>query len=97
MKSAEEIGMVSIQGRDPKSRLVRDVARIKEDKVPGEYDRYNMRRLLSMTANVEGEDLGRAAAHIAGKRAGGYSRHRADESISQVEDYGDVPEHYLIW
>jgi multidrug efflux pump subunit AcrB len=65
MKSAEEIGMVPIQGKGPNALLVRDVARIKEDKVPGEYDRYNMRRLLSMTANVEGEDLGRAAAHIA--------------------------------
>src|SRR5207247_8454557 len=27
-------------------------------------DRYNMRRLVSMTANVEGEDLGRVAGQI---------------------------------
>ena len=27
--------------------------------MPGEVDRYNMRRYLSLTANVEGEDLGR--------------------------------------
>ena len=33
--------------------------------MPGEYDRYNMQRLLSLTANVEGEDLGRVAGHIA--------------------------------
>ena len=32
---------------------------------PGEYDRYNMRRLVSMTANIQGEDLGRVADHIA--------------------------------
>src|SRR5262249_9148996 len=30
-----------------------------------EYDRYNMRRLVSLTANIEGEDLGRVAAHVA--------------------------------
>ena len=30
--------------------------------MPGEYDRYNMKRLVSMTANIEGEDLGRVAA-----------------------------------
>ena len=29
--------------------------------MPGEYDRYNMRRLVSLTANIEGEDLGRVA------------------------------------
>ena len=32
--------------------------------MPGEFDRYNMRRLVSLTANIEGEDLGRVAEHI---------------------------------
>ncbi len=39
--------------------LVRDVARVMRSEMPGEVDRYNMRRFLSLTANVEGEDLGR--------------------------------------
>ncbi len=39
--------------------LVRDVARVMRGEMPGEVDRYNMRRYLSLTANVEGEDLGR--------------------------------------
>jgi multidrug efflux pump subunit AcrB len=39
--------------------LVRDVARVMRSEMPGEIDRYNMRRFLSLTANVEGEDLGR--------------------------------------
>jgi multidrug efflux pump subunit AcrB len=39
--------------------LVRDVARVMRSSMPGEVDRYNMRRYLSLTANVEGEDLGR--------------------------------------
>ena len=33
--------------------------------MPGEYDRYNMTRLVSMTANIEGEDLGHVAGRIA--------------------------------
>jgi hypothetical protein len=33
--------------------------------MPGQIDRYNMRRLVSMTANIEGEDLGRVAARLA--------------------------------
>jgi multidrug efflux pump subunit AcrB len=40
--------------------LIRDVARVMRSEMPGEVDRYNMRRYLSLTANVEGEDLGRA-------------------------------------
>jgi multidrug efflux pump subunit AcrB len=39
--------------------LIRDVARVMRSEMPGEVDRYNMRRYLSLTANIEGEDLGR--------------------------------------
>ncbi len=44
--------------------LLRDVARVMRSDMPGEVDRYNMRRYLSLTANVEGEDLGRAIDHV---------------------------------
>ena len=52
--------------------LIRDVAQVKRSEMPGEIDRYNSRRYLSLTANVEGEDLGRAVDKIqaAIKRAG---------------------------
>ncbi len=39
--------------------LVGDVAGVMRNEMPGEIDRYNMRRYLSLTANIEGEDLGR--------------------------------------
>jgi multidrug efflux pump subunit AcrB len=39
--------------------LIRDVARVMRSEMPGEVDRYNMRRFLSLTANIEGQDLGR--------------------------------------
>src|SRR5439155_4245337 len=70
MNAAEEVGLVPIQGKNNHAEnrgqmLVRDVARVRSDKVIGEYDRYNMQRLVSMTANIEGEDLGRAASRIA--------------------------------
>jgi len=80
MNSADEIGMVPIgsgmrergnaesapalsRSRAP-ALLVRDVAKVGLTQMVGEYDRYNMKRLVSMTANIEGEDLGRMAAHI---------------------------------
>jgi multidrug efflux pump subunit AcrB len=65
MNSAEELGLIPVKGRGDKQVLLRDVAQVRERKEVGEYDRYNMQRLVSLTANVEGEDLGRVAAHIA--------------------------------
>jgi multidrug efflux pump subunit AcrB len=44
--------------------LVRDVATVSKGTMPGQYDRNTMQRFLSLTANVEGEDLGRAARQI---------------------------------
>jgi len=64
MNSAAEIGMVPVKGDGKNQLLLRDVAQIRANTVPGEYDRYNMRRLLSMTANIEGEDLGRVAVQV---------------------------------
>ena len=64
MNSAAAVGRVSIKGRTNQQLLVRDVATIRTGTQPGEYDRYNMRRLLSITANIEGEDLGRVIGQL---------------------------------
>ena len=42
--------------------------RSKTSTVPGEVDRSSMQRYLSIAANVEGEDLGRAARASSGHR-----------------------------
>jgi multidrug efflux pump subunit AcrB len=65
MSSAQEIGTVPVKETSQGQILLRDMAQIKTGTMPGEYDRYNMTRLVSMTANIEGEDLGRVARHIA--------------------------------
>ena len=44
--------------------LVRDVATVHPGTTPGEIDRTSMQRYLSITANVQGDDLGRAADDI---------------------------------
>jgi multidrug efflux pump subunit AcrB len=43
---------------------LRSVAGITQGTGLGEYDRYNMQRMLTLGANVAGEDLGRAAARV---------------------------------
>jgi multidrug efflux pump subunit AcrB len=66
MNSAKELGLVPVRRPSQNGQLfLQDVARISTGVIPAEYDRYNMKRLVSLTANIEGEDLGRVAAHIA--------------------------------
>ncbi|MBM4070885.1 MAG: efflux RND transporter permease subunit [Planctomycetes bacterium] len=72
MNSPREVGLIPVRngparaGHDAGAAgklLLQDVALVGEGTMPGELDRYNMRRLVSMTANIYGEDLG----HVAGK------------------------------
>jgi len=64
MNSSKSIGMITIKKTLQSSVMVRDVAEVGEGVMPGEYDRYNMRRIVSMTANVEDEDLGHVSTRI---------------------------------
>ena len=61
MNSTTEIETIPISQKGPEQRLLRDVAQVKAGTMPGEIDRYNMRRLVSITANVVGTDLGNAS------------------------------------
>ena len=65
MDSLEKVETVPIQkpGLD-RQVLLRDVAQVRPGTMPGEYDRYNMKHTVSLTANIFGEDLGRVAGHV---------------------------------
>ncbi len=65
IKSKEDIENFPAMG-NPKQQhpLVRDVARVEYGTTNGEMDRYNMQRMVSLTANVAGTDLGRAGAEV---------------------------------
>jgi multidrug efflux pump subunit AcrB len=72
MDSVTQVETIPIQrsGEDP--LLLRDVATVSPGIVPGEYARYNMKRTVSLIANISGEDLGRVAGQVAAaiRRAG---------------------------
>jgi multidrug efflux pump subunit AcrB len=65
MDSLERVETVPIQrpGLD-RQILLRDVAQVRPGTMPGEYDRYNMKRSVSLTANIAGEDLGQVARRV---------------------------------
>jgi multidrug efflux pump subunit AcrB len=76
MDEAEQIETLPLlKVSDGNNLMVRDVATVQTGSSPGQIDRSSMQRYLSITANVEGEDLGRATARI----------HRA------IADAGDPP------
>jgi multidrug efflux pump subunit AcrB len=65
MNSPQEVGLVQIKTPNRGGQLfLHDVATIREGIMPGMYDRYNMQRIVSLTANIENEDLGRVALRV---------------------------------
>jgi multidrug efflux pump subunit AcrB len=62
--SASELGQIPLKQTDEGSVLIRDVATIEAGTMPGQYDRYNMRRQITLTANFVGTDLGTVARDV---------------------------------
>jgi multidrug efflux pump subunit AcrB len=65
VSSADAVGRTPVKQIDVgRQLLLRDIAKIEIGTMPEEYDRLNQMRYISLTANVEGEDLGRATNRI---------------------------------
>jgi multidrug efflux pump subunit AcrB len=64
MNSLEEVRNIPVARGQGQQVGLRQVASVTNGTVLGQYDRYNMQRMLTLTANVSGEDLGRVAGHI---------------------------------
>ncbi len=66
LKTIEDLGAVplALQKDHSQPLLLRDVAQLQNGSAPGQFDRYNMKRELTMTANISGSDLGRVAREI---------------------------------
>jgi multidrug efflux pump subunit AcrB len=65
VKSARDLELAPVFTKDGQRILLRDVGAVKPGTMPGEIDRYNMRRVVSMTANVQGDDLGDVSREVA--------------------------------
>jgi multidrug efflux pump subunit AcrB len=62
--SIEDLGNVPVKSSGAGSVLMRNLATIGTGTSPGTYERYNVARLLSITANLHGADLGTAMRAI---------------------------------
>jgi multidrug efflux pump subunit AcrB len=61
MKGVEDLLNLPVSASGGRAPLLRSFAKVSEGSVVGEYDRYNMARTVSVTANIHGSDLGSAA------------------------------------
>jgi multidrug efflux pump subunit AcrB len=64
MASMEDILNVPVMQNGAARPLLGDVATISQTTAVGEYNRYNQQRMITVTANVHGEDLGTASAEV---------------------------------
>ncbi|MDB5209761.1 MAG: efflux transporter permease subunit, partial [Sediminibacterium sp.] len=64
MNSTTQLEMVPVASSGGYIHLLNEVASWKRMSMPGEYDRLNQQRYITITANVQGEDLGSAFRKI---------------------------------
>jgi len=72
MSSLKDVESVPALKEGTEGPYIRDLAKLSYGTMPGEIDHINQQRLVSISANIFGEDLGRAAEKVdaAIKRAG---------------------------
>jgi multidrug efflux pump subunit AcrB len=64
MTSLEDLRVVPVTSGGSSYPLLGDVARVENSTIVGEYDRFNGQRMVTLSANVFGEDLGRIANRV---------------------------------
>jgi multidrug efflux pump subunit AcrB len=83
LTSADDLGAVPVANGVNKALLLRDIAQIQPGTMPGQYDRYNMKRELSLTANISGADLGQVSRDV-------------NRLLARLEKNGDKPESVTV-
>jgi multidrug efflux pump subunit AcrB len=64
MNSVEAAQNLPISYRDGKAILLRNIASVKEGTIVGQYERYNMQRMVTVTANIADTDLGTVTKQV---------------------------------
>jgi len=72
MSTIEELQTVPVMPNGTSRPLLGDVAQVSYGTMPGEYDSYNQQRMVTITGNIAGKDLGSVATDVtaAVRRAG---------------------------
>jgi multidrug efflux pump subunit AcrB len=85
--SIEDLSRIPLNPNGNSPVLLRDIAELVPGSMPGQYDRYNMRRQITLTANMASSDLGQVAREVAAaiERAG------APPKGVEIQTRGQIP------
>jgi multidrug efflux pump subunit AcrB len=64
MNTSDELGLIPVNNTNGSPVYLRDVATMQKISSPGEYDRINQQRYITLTANIAGKDAGAAIADV---------------------------------
>ncbi len=64
MTQVADLATIPVNYKDGQAILLQDVASLSSDKMAGQFDRYNMKREITLTANISGQDLGSVASEV---------------------------------
>ncbi|MBB5037551.1 efflux RND transporter permease subunit [Prosthecobacter dejongeii] len=64
MKSLEDLRNLPVTAQGKQPVLLRNIAKVSEASIIGQYDRYNMARTISITANLHDKPLGNIAKQV---------------------------------
>lgn len=64
LNSTEQLELIPVYNNAGNPIYLRDVASLEKIVVPGEYDRINMQRFITLTANIHNKDLGTAVKEV---------------------------------
>ncbi len=64
MTTLEDVKNIPVTYRQGQAVLLRNVARVTNSTAIGQYERYNMQRQVTLTANIAGADLGSVARQV---------------------------------
>jgi multidrug efflux pump subunit AcrB len=92
MTSLEDLRVIPVTGGGVAKPLLGDLARIENATIVGEYDRVNGQRMVTLTANVNGEDFGRVLTRVqdAVARAGAPPRGATVTLRGQIAAMGET-------
>jgi multidrug efflux pump subunit AcrB len=103
MKTLEDLRVTPVSGAGGPARpLLGDVARIDNATIVGEYDRINGQRMVTLSANVFGEDLGRARRRVdaaiarAGEPPRGTTVRVRGQAAAMVETFTNISAGLLV-
>ena len=90
--SADDLGQIPLLRDGDHQVLVRDIAEIRPGTMPGQYDRYNMKRQVTITANRAGIDLGTVTREVSAavRRAGDPPKGAKADIRGQIPPMNDM-------